>query len=36
VLWTRAHLEFHSGKREVPPGWVGDGVRGGPRDKIIR
>jgi hypothetical protein len=36
VLWTRAYLEFHSGRREVPPGWVGDGVRGGPRDKIIR
>jgi WG containing repeat len=28
VLWTRAHLEFGAGRREAPPRWVGDGIRG--------
>jgi hypothetical protein len=34
VLWTRAYLEFGAGRRESPPRWVGDGVRGG--SSVIR
>jgi len=34
VLWSRAYLEFHSGKRDIPPGWTG--LYGGPRDKVWR
>jgi hypothetical protein len=34
VLWSRAYLEFNAGRRGMPPGWVGDGVRGGT--SIIR
>ena len=28
VLWSRAYLEFGSGRREVPPRWIPDGSRG--------
>jgi hypothetical protein len=27
VLWSRAYLEFGSGRREVPPQWIPDGSR---------
>jgi hypothetical protein len=36
VLWRRAYLEFHSGKRDIPPGWTGDGGQGGAIDKVRR
>ena len=36
VLWSRAYPEFHSGRRDVPPGFVGDGVRGGPPNVVVR
>jgi hypothetical protein len=34
VLWSRAYLEFNAGRRDIPPGMVGDGGRGGT--SIIR
>ena len=34
VQWSRAYLEFHSGKRDIPPGWTG--WRGGPPGKVWR
>jgi hypothetical protein len=36
VLWSRAYLEFHAGRRDVPPGFVGDGVRGGSPNVVVR
>ena len=36
VLWSRAYLEFHAGKRDIPPGWTGDGGRGGSSTVINR
>jgi hypothetical protein len=36
VPFTRDVVLAAEGVRRMPPGMVGDGVRGGPRDKIIR
>jgi WG containing repeat len=30
VLWSRAYLEFHAGKRDIPPGWTSDRGMDGP------